>query len=135
MQKQFGLDDAFLLLGTGCLIAAVVMLFYYVDDMYMAEAFVLGLPNMELTPTFIQDSLWFHKMILVALTLTWCSLMAVKLCYLTLFKKLVDRIKPMLVYWWFVTVFNVAVAAYGAAVYWVACPEIKSCKFKCLNAW
>lgn len=105
------------------------MIFYYVDDMYMAEAFVLGLPNMELVPTFVQDSLWFHKMILVALTLTWLSLMAVKFCYLALFKKLVDRIRPMRAYWWIVTVFNVAVAAYGATVYWVACPDIQSCKF------
>lgn len=104
------------------------MIFYYVDDMYMAEAFVLGIPNMELAPTFIQDSLWFHKMILIALTLTWSSLMAVKFCYLALFKKLVDRIKPMRTYWWIVTVFNVAVAAYGATVYWVACPKILSCK-------
>ena len=94
----------------------------------MAQAIVLGFKDVQLSPNFIQDSFWFHKMIIVALVLTWCSLMAVKLCFLVVFKKLVERIRPMLIYWWVATVFNIAVAAYGTAVYVAACPDIQSCK-------
>ena len=92
----------------------------------MAQAVVLGLPNVRLTSNLIEDALWFHKMVIISLVLTWWSLMAVKLCFLFLFKKLVERIKPMHIYWWVVTVFNVLVAFYGTGAYIAACPHFDS---------
>lgn len=96
--------------------------------MYMAEALVIGLPNIEISPNFVEDALWFHKMIIISLVLTWWSLMAVKLCFLFLFKKLVERIGPMLVYWRIVTVFNIVVAFYGMGSYIAACPHFETRK-------
>ena len=128
IQKQINIDDAFLLFGTGCLIAAIVLLFQYINSMYTAEALVIGLPNVAISPHFIEDALWFHKMITISLILTWWSLMAVKLCFLFLFKKLVERIRPMLVYWWIVTVFNIIVAFHGTGSHTAACPHFESRK-------
>ncbi|KAL9618969.1 MAG: hypothetical protein Q9160_006363 [Pyrenula sp. 1 TL-2023] len=70
IQRQIGVDDAFLLFGTGCLIAAVGLLFNYVDKMYMVEAFIMGISNVTLGPNFINDAFWFQKVIAVALILT-----------------------------------------------------------------
>ena len=106
----------------------MVLFFLYVDTMYMAQAIVLGLPNVEISLNLIEDSLWFHKMVIVSLVLTWWSLMAVKLCFLFLFKKLVDRIKPMLIYWRVATAFNFIVAFYGTASYIAACPHFDTRK-------
>lgn len=131
IQRQIGIDDAFLLFGTGCLIAAVGLLFNYVNKMYMVEAFIIGVPNVELGPNFVEDAFWFQKVIAVALILTWCSLVAVKFGFLFIFKKLVNRLRPLLIFWWVTVIFNAAVSAYGASVYIAACPHFysfKSCK-------
>ena len=96
----------------------------------MAEAIVSGLRNVQISPHVIQDTIYFHKIITVALIWTWWSLMAVKLCFLCLFKKLVNRIKHMLVYWWIVIVFNLLVAAYGTSSYIAACPHFTDRKYK-----
>ena len=126
IQKQVSIDDGFLLFGAGCLIAAIILLFLYINTMYTAEALVIGLPNVDISPNFIEDVMWFHKMIIISLILTWWSLMSVKLCFLFLFKSLVQRIRPMLIYWWIVTVFNIVVAFFGMVSYIAACPHFTS---------
>lgn len=131
IQRRVGIDDGFLLFGTCCFIAAVVLFFYYVNEMYMTEAWVFGLPDMVLSTNFVEDSWWFHKVSDAALILTWCSLASVKFCFLFFFKNLIDRIRSMIRYWWLTFVFNAAVSAYGATVYIVACPyfnTIRSCE-------
>ena len=40
-----------------------------------------------------------------------------------LFRKLMDRLPPLIIYWWFVVGFNGIISAYGAAVYIAACPD------------
>ena len=129
IQKQISIDDAFLLFGAGCLIAAMTLFFLYVDTMYMMQALVLGLPNVEIPPNFVQEALWYHKMESASLILSWWSLMAVKFCFLFIFKKLVDHIQPMLIYWRAVTIFNVIVAIYGTIAYIAACPHFNSRKY------
>ena len=132
VQKSFSVDDGVLLFGVGCLIAAIALLFVFIDRMYLVGATEAGTPNIQLPPDFIEEAFAFHKYVTVALILTWCSIVAVKFSYLILFKKLIDRIRPMVVYWWCVASFNAIISAYGASVYVAACPEFnsfKSCKY------
>lgn len=128
VQKQLSLDDAFLLFGICCFICALAILFTYIDDMYMTAAFLFHFKNMELSPDFVQKSFYYHKMGAVSMTLTWCSIVSVKFSFLFLFRRLIDRVTVMVTYWWFITVFNVAIAGYGAAAYFLACPYFYSLK-------
>ena len=125
-RRKFSVDDGFLLLGTSFLIGAVILFFLYVDTMYITEALVLGLPNVTISPNFIKDSMWFHNMSIASLILSWWSLIAVKLCFLFLFKDLVQGLKQMLVYWWVTTIFNIVVAFFGTAMYIAACPHFNN---------
>ena len=93
-----------------------------VDKMYLVEALSIGLPGADISPDFLQQSYEFHKWITVTLMLAWCAIMAVKFSFLFLFRKLIDRIQPLVIYWWVVTAFNVVVLGYGVSVYYVACP-------------
>ncbi|KAL8689172.1 MAG: hypothetical protein Q9218_005095 [Villophora microphyllina] len=127
VQKRFQVDDGILLFGIACLIAAVVLFYFYVDMMYMTEALVLGRGNVTITPNFFADSMEYHKIIITALVLSWWSLMAVKLCFLCLFRQLVDRIKPMIRFWWFTVVFNLLVAIY---VMYIPCRLIWKVRIK-----
>jgi hypothetical protein len=132
IQKQVGLDDGILLVGTGCFIAGIVLLFLFINQLFEIEAPAF-LPDAPIGLNFLEDAFYYQKMSAAALILTWCSLVSVKFCFLCLFKKLVERIRPMVVYWWIATIFNAAVSAYGVTVYIAACPYFNSVRIgKCL---
>ncbi|KAA6406929.1 MAG: hypothetical protein FRX48_09227 [Lasallia pustulata] len=123
IQKRFSADDGILLFGVCCLICAMVLLFIFVDRMYLVEASESGIPGIELPPDIMGQAYEYQKLLDIALILTWCSIVAVKFSYLSLFKKLIDGLRPMVVYWWFVVVFNAIISAYGATVYIANCPK------------
>ena len=138
VQKQLSLDDGFLLFGIGCFIGALAILFTFIDDMYMTAAVQFRLKEMEISPDFIQRAADYQKMVAVSLILTWCSIVSVKFSFFFLFKRLIDRIPAMIVYWWFVIIFNAAISGYGVAVYILACPyfySMKAGKFSLWNVW
>ena len=113
----------------------MVLLFNFIDKMYMFEALISGLPDAEISPDVIGDAYWYHKINDAGLILTWCSLVAVKFCFLILFKKLIDRLRPMIIYWWAVPGFNGLLSAYGVSAFIAACPYFDSpraCEF-CLS--
>ena len=122
IQKQLSIDDGFLLFGLGCLSSAIGVLFTFIDDIYTSEAFSLGDTSFQFTPTFLEQSNIYHLRVTVVLMLSWCAIGSVKLSYLFLFRRLVDRLPRMMLYWWFALTFNLAVIGYGIAVYYVACP-------------
>ena len=123
IQKQFSIDDTILLFGLACLICAIGLLFTFIDEMYLVGASEAGIPGLEFPPDFLDQSYDFHKMVTVALILTWCSIVSVKFSYLFLFKKLINRMRALVIYWWLVVAFNGVISAYGAAVYIAACPK------------
>ncbi len=132
MQKSFSIDDGVLVFGVGCLIAAMTLLFIFVDRMYLMGAIESGTPGIELSLDIIKEVFDFHKFVTVGLVLTWCSIVSVKFSYLFLFKRLIDRLRPMIIYWWFVAVFNAIISVYGAVVYFAICPQfysLKSCEY------
>ena len=93
-----------------------------IDKMYLILALSTHLPGAKIPPDPLQQAYGFHKWVTIVLMLAWSAIMAVKFSFLFLFKKLIDRIKPMMIYWWVITVFNVIVLGYGLAVYYVSCP-------------
>lgn len=132
VQKQLSIDDGFLVVALCCLTSALGILYSVtVDKMYLAEALTLGLSNAYLPPDFLQQAFDFQKWITITLMLTWCAIMAVKFSFLFLFWKLIDLIRPLIIYWWVTTVYNVIVLGFGISVYYLACPHyysMEACK-------
>ena len=132
IQKEFALDDGFLAFGTVCLIAAMVVLYINMDNIYMREALIYASALFATKPPDLNQILEFRKLLTGSLILTWVAMMAVKFSFLALFKRLIDRIPSLIKYWWFVVIFNLAVTGYGASVYVVACPHFSGPKIsKC----
>ncbi|KAI9885079.1 MAG: hypothetical protein M1823_003134 [Watsoniomyces obsoletus] len=125
LQRTFSIDDGFLLFGVLCLIAAVVLLFQLIDKMYLGEALLFGTP-VALPPDFIEQALDFHKLVTVCLILLWIAVCAAKFSFLFFFRKLIDRIRIMIIYWWIVLVFCVLTMCYGIAAYVLSCPKYGS---------
>ncbi|KAL9133287.1 MAG: hypothetical protein Q9175_005537, partial [Cornicularia normoerica] len=106
----------------------MAMLFIFIDKLYLVGAAEADTPGIGLPSDFIEETFDLQKLVVVALILTWCSIASVKFSYLFLFKKLIGRLPPMIIYWWFVAAFNAIISAYGTAVYIAACPDFYSFK-------
>ena len=131
IQKKFFLDDGFIVFGVLLLIAAMGMLYYFVDMMFLAEALLLHDRNVDLSFVVIQDALSFEKWAAISLITSWVAVNSVKLSFLSLFRKLVDRIRPMILYWWFVLAYTIVVGLYGVSAYIAPCPtfySFRACK-------
>ena len=128
VQKEFGLDDAFLAFGTACLVAAMVVLYINMDNMYFTEAITFAPTRFAFQPQDLNRVFDFRKLVTASLILTWVAMMAVKFSFLALFRRLIDRIPPLIKYWRVVVAFNLAVTAYGASVYVIACPHFSGIK-------
>lgn len=123
IQKQFSIDDVFFVVALCCVICSIVILYSVsIDRLYLVQAIAVKLPNADIPPDYLQQSYVWQKWMTICLVLAWCAIMAVKFCFLFLFRKLIDRIQPLVIYWWAVTAFNVVVLGYGVSVYFVSCP-------------
>ncbi|KAL8725053.1 MAG: hypothetical protein Q9181_006557 [Wetmoreana brouardii] len=126
--KDFALDDVFLAFGTACLVAAMAVLYINMGDMYYTEALTYAPTLFASQPPDLNRVYEFRKLVTASLILTWIAMMAVKFSFLALFRRLIDRIPPLIKYWRVVVVFNVAVTGYGASVYVIACPHFSGAK-------
>jgi hypothetical protein len=104
------------------LITAVGLMFTFIDTLYMIEALVFGSPDLELTPDWLERVFYYQKMSAACYILTWCSICSVKFSFLFLFKTLINRLRYLVIYWWVITVFAIAVTGYGISVYIFVCP-------------
>lgn len=102
--------------------AAVGVMFTFMDSLYMLQAMQEGIPDLELPRDWIQQAFDCQKFLVISLCLTWCSIAAVKFSFLFLFKRLIDRMPLLVIYWWVIMVFNVVSAGYGIAVNFLVCP-------------
>lgn len=93
------------------------------NEMMLAEAFLYDVATLEsLQPDWLEQLYTYEKYVDVTLLLTWAAIVSVKMSFLFFFKKLIDRVQMMRIYWYFVIVITLAVSAYGFAIYILACP-------------
>ncbi|KAI4252337.1 MAG: hypothetical protein LQ352_004344 [Teloschistes flavicans] len=138
-QRQFSVDDGFLVVAVCCLICSLVIMYSVaIDKMYQIQELSAALPfalsigfhidDMSQDSQFLQDSYDFLKWITVSQALAWCSVMAVKFSFLFLFRKLIERMPPLITYWWFVITFNIVALGYGMSTYFLYCPYFNNPK-------
>ena len=104
-----------------------------IDKMYLVEALITDLPGIELPADLLQEVNAFHKWISTVDMLCWAAIMAVKFSFLVLFRRLIQGIKSLVLYWWIVTLFNIGTLGYGASVYFVLCPHFSGAGSRKLN--
>jgi hypothetical protein len=107
----------------------MTVLFVILDKLYVIGAVANGVPVDQLPSNFIvllEQAYDCQNLLDVALILGWCAIVSVKYSYLFLFKRLIDRVPPMVIFWWFAAVFNGLVSAYGVAMYILLCPTFNN---------
>lgn len=131
VHHEFGIDDVSLVFGLCCMICAIVLILIVIDSMYMTESLFFGVGDISYPPDLMERSFYYRKISAISLILAWLSIGSVKISFLALFKRLIDRITPLTLYWWCVLIFNLAILAYGVSVYILACPyfySYRACK-------
>jgi len=129
-RRRIGLDDIFLLLGVALLTCAVALLHVAIDDIYLVEALLDGVPggqgDFNLPPDFIERANDTHKWAVIMGILNWFATTAVKLSFLFLFRKLIDRLPAMILFWRLVVAYVVLVWGLGTWALIAACPHFYS---------
>ena len=98
------------------------------DNMYLTEAMTYPPTRFAFRLQDLNSVFEFRKLVTASLVLTWVAMMAVKFAFLALFRRLIDRIPPLIKYWRVVVAFNLVVTGYGASVYVIACPHFSGMK-------
>jgi hypothetical protein len=120
-RKTLGMDDFFLGVAFTTLLASIVIIQKECfDAMYIIYAVTHG--RMVPPPQIIEIGYHSHIWITVALMCGWTTICAVKFSFLFFFKRLIDRIRSLYIYWWVIFVINLAVFGYGISIYYVGCP-------------
>ena len=131
-QKQFGMDDFFVLLGTCCLVVAFGVLAVFIDEMYLVEAVTMSLPGFVPPADVLQQSYDFHKWLTVFGNACWFTVCCTKYSFLFFFRKLIDRLHYLRIYWWIVVLFVTGVLVFYAYECFMECPyyySVEACLY------
>ena len=111
LHHRLFLEDFFLFLAVLCLIASTTLTFYYMEIMYLSQELIFNHDRFILllehdpshadyiVDTFVNEGQPFY---FACPALLWVSIFAVKFNYLAFFRRLIDRVKPLIIYWRFV---------------------------------
>lgn len=130
-KKRLFVDDGFLLFGLACLCVATAISWRYLGSMYLIEAMITGMSDVELPPDIIDRSLEFHKMVECALCLAWTCVFSIKFSFLFFFRSLIERVGTFTPYWWTVVTLSIIVWVGGMIGFWMSCPyytDTRACR-------
>ena len=125
-QGLLQLDDWFLIFACLCLTGATAVLNWGIPAIYQ----ILQLTIDPVHAEFLADpkalKVWYHQSTYAYTTLSWATIFAAKFSYLWFFRRLVDRLRPLVIYWRVV----VTVTAVGAQLCilqaHISCPRMDS---------
>lgn len=119
-------DDFMLLFACVALIAANVILYYMLSDLYWDEELLLNphwasVASTLTTEQLIDMVLLTRKTILSYVALSYTSIYGVKLCFLFFFRQLIDRVKRLVVIWKISLGFTVVSYCVTVSSYFMTC--------------
>lgn len=128
LRKKPGLDDFFLVVAFIALLTSIAIIqARCFDILYIVYAVnhSVTVPRKDLISIGLYSMPWT----LAANISGWITICATKFCFLYFFKRLIDRIKSLNIYWWFALAFNVCVFGFGLSVYYLTCPFLYDARF------
>lgn len=125
-QRLLQLDDFFLIFACVCLTGATAVLNWGISPVYQVLQLQIEPFRAELPKDLSALIAWFQTILFTYIPLSWAAIFAAKFSYLCFFRHLVDRIRPMVIYWRVV----VAVIAMSATLCIlqapISCPHMDS---------
>ncbi|KAF2796922.1 hypothetical protein K505DRAFT_358889 [Melanomma pulvis-pyrius CBS 109.77] len=132
-QRRLSWDDGWLLLAILLLISCLVIMFDFIDDLYLMQSLISGQFTLDMkVSAIIPKAMRLHKSIMAFDVLVWCSFNAVKFSFLFFFKDITARTGKLRLYWLAVTVFTLLDWAVGIPLNFVLCPHFDERALTCL---
>ena len=122
-RRSLSLDDAFLLPAVVGMITVHALSLAQMDNMFLVDALTFDPLHVPFTADTLQRVYDFQVVCAVAQAFSQLTIACVKLSFLFLFRQLISRVPYMRLYWWFTTIFNLAVIAAGIIGAFALCPH------------
>lgn len=133
-QRRLFFDDYMLIFACINLIAAQVLLHVMKSSVYLVEGMIFN-PDSDALASMSKAELMdrilvYRKLVFAYLVLTWTTIFAVKICFLSFFRQMLKRLKRMMLTW--KIIFVLTLLFYGICVSgpFLYCPYfgLDSCK-------
>ena len=103
IHRRLHLDDYFLILAALLLTASTILGYIHTNNLYFSEDISLN-PDYVFTllasgADVVGDINAYETLYYTYPALLWTCIFAVKFAYLTFFRQLVDRVRPLVIYW------------------------------------
>lgn len=125
-QRLLQLDDWFLIFACLCLTGATTVLNWGIPAIYQILQLIIDPVHTE--PPADPDALKvrYHKSTYAYITLSWATIFAAKFSYLCFFRRLLDRLRPLIIYWRVVVTMTAVVAQLCILQAHISCPRMDS---------
>lgn len=101
--RRLHVDDYFLLLACICITASTILGYTKTGDLYWTEDLLLNPSRLSSLVTseedFINRANAYKRLSYAYPAFLWAAIFAVKFAYLTFFRRLVSRLRPLVIYW------------------------------------
>ena len=122
---RLDIDDYFLGLAAVNLCASAGVLLAARVLIYVQVRLSLGLVTGQ-TPVLASELLYYHKLEEAASVLLWISIFAVKFSFLFFFRNLIQRVRPLKIWWHVVVGITVVAACTCVPLGFMVCPDFSS---------
>ena len=122
-KSRLGLDDALLLFACLCLVASTALFYTLAPGVYLFEQ-VIADPNHVQLPPDVNDLVIDNlKMVDAYSAISWLVIYAVKFCFLSFMRSLIDRIRSLIIYWRAIVGITVVFFGISVSETFIACPQ------------
>ena len=120
--KQFSTEDYFLLFAVLCLCATTGLTVVGVQNVYDSLALILHGAGDTILFEILRKIPKISREENAVATLVWLVIFPVKLAFLFFFRRLINRLRNLTIWWWCVMVFTIPAGLSCIAASWVTCP-------------
>ena len=124
-KPRLALDDYLLLFSCLCLITSTTLLYKLVPAAYLFEELDFN-PSIALPSNFTQLVVFNIKILDAYTFMSWVVIFAVKFCFLSFFRSLIDRVRRMVIYWRFIVGITAVFFGLSLCETFIACPRINA---------
>lgn len=128
-QERWHLDDYLLVFACICLTAATALLYSATKEVYFSEAMTIDAAWAASIITAdpagtVQEKVFFRRVYWAYLTLTWTTIFAVKFAFLSFFRRRIDLLLSMHMYWRVVVAFTGLGFLFAICNHFMTCPNL-----------
>lgn len=125
--RRLQVDDFFLIVACTSLTASTILSYIKVRDLYWSQALnydsAVSLLSMEEHTEIAAHINAYQLLYNSYASFLWTTIFAVKFAYLTFFRRLVDRLRPLVIYWRFIVGLSAVSFPVCVVSIYVSCKE------------